>query len=240
MNIPYGGAKGGVGVDPRKLSERELQSLTRTFTRKIDMALGRYRDIPAPDLGTDARMMAWLMDEYSRKHGYTPGVVTGKPISLGGSKGRQAATGQGVFFIGQKASEEFGVPLKGARIVLQGFGNVGSFAAKFFQEAGAKIIAVADRDGAVRNDQGLDVAALLAQAKEKRTVAGFPGADAFPGEKIFEIPCDILIPAALGDVITEANVGKVDTRLILEAANHPINPHADHILATASGLTATF
>ena len=231
VNIPYGGAKGGVNCDPRSMSENELQTLTRTFTRKIDMALGVYRDVPAPDMGTNAKVMAWMMDEYGRKHGYTPAIVTGKPVNLGGSRGRESATGLGVFYITQRACRDYGVPLQGARVVIQGFGNVGSWTAKYLHDAGAKVIAVADVDGAVRNDKGMDVPALLAWAKEKKTVAGFAGADAWPKERIFEVPCEILIPAALNGVLTDANVGGVDARMVIEAANNPINPHADHILA---------
>ena len=231
VNIPYGGAKGGVNCDPRSMSENELQTLTRTFTRKIDMALGVYRDVPAPDMGTNAKVMAWMMDEYGRKHGYTPAIVTGKPVNLGGSRGRESATGLGVFYITQRACRDYGVPLQGARVVIQGFGNVGSWTAKYLHDAGAKVIAIADVDGAVRNDKGMDIPALLAWAKEKRTVAGFAGADAWPKERIFEVPCEILIPAALNGVLTDANVGRVDARMVIEAANNPINPHADHILA---------
>jgi len=231
VNIPYGGAKGGVNCDPRSMSENELQTLTRTFTRKIDMALGPYRDIPAPDVNTNAKVMAWMMDEYGRKHGYTPAIVTGKPVNLGGSKGRESATGLGVFFVAQRACRDHGLTLSGARVVIQGFGNVGSWAAKYLNDAGAKVIAIADVDGAVRNDKGLDIPALLAWAKEKRTVAGFPGGDAWAKERIFEVPCELLIPAAMNGVLTDLNVGAVSARLVIEAANNPINPHADHILA---------
>jgi glutamate dehydrogenase (NAD(P)+) len=231
VNIPYGGAKGGVNCDPRTMSEKELQTLTRTFTRKIDMALGVYRDIPAPDVNTNAKVMAWMMDEYGRKHGYTPAIVTGKPVNLGGSKGRESATGLGVCYVTQRACRDYGISLNGARIVIQGFGNVGSWTAKFLHDAGAKIVAIADVDGGVRNDKGLDIPALLAHARERRSVAGFPGADVLPREKIFEVPCDVLIPAALNGVITDQNVEPINTRLVIEAANNPINPHADHILA---------
>ncbi len=231
VNIPYGGAKGGVNCDPKKMSENELQTLTRTFTRKIDMALGVYRDIPAPDVGTNAKVMGWLMDEYGRKHGYSPAIVTGKPVALGGSKGRESATGLGVFFIAQRACRDFGVALQGARVVIQGFGNVGSWAARYLHDAGAKVIAVADAEGGVLEERGLDVAALEAHVREKKTVAGFAKASPLPKERIFETPCDILIPAALNGVIHEQNVGAINARLIIEGANNPINPHADHILA---------
>jgi glutamate dehydrogenase (NAD(P)+) len=231
VNIPYGGAKGGVNCDPRSMTEKELQDLTRTFTRKIDMALGPYRDIPAPDVNTNAKVMTWLMDEYSRKHGYTPAIVTGKPVNLGGSRGRESATGLGVFFITRHACKDHGIPLSGAKVAIQGFGNVGSWAASYLHEAGAKVIAVGDADGGVRNEKGLDVRALLIWAREKKTVNGFPGADAMPKEKIFSVPCDILIPAALNGVINETNVGEINARMVVEGANNPINPHADHILA---------
>lgn len=252
VNIPYGGAKGGVNCDPRSMSERELQNLTRTFTRKIDMALGVYRDIPAPDVGTNAKVMAWMMDEFGRKHGYSPAIVTGKPVALGGSKGREYATGLGVFFIAQRACKDFGVPLAGARVVLQGFGNVGSWAARYFHDGGARLVAVADAEGGIRNDRGIDLDALMRHTREKRTVVGFAGAEPIPGDRLFEVPCDILVPAALNGVITEENVDKIDTRLIIEGANNPINPHADHalaerkipvvpdILANAGGVTVSY
>jgi glutamate dehydrogenase (NAD(P)+) len=231
VNIPYGGAKGGVNCDPKHMSESELQNLTRTFTRKIDMALGPYRDIPAPDVNTNAKVMTWFMDEYSRKHGYTPAIVTGKPVSLGGSKGRESATGLGVFLTTRHACRDHGVMLKDGKVVIQGFGNVGSWVASYLHEGGAKIIAVADADGAVRNDKGLDVYALLKWTRENKSVNGFPGGDSFPKDKIFSIPCDILIPAAMNGVITEANVNEINAKLVVEGANNPINPHADHILA---------
>jgi glutamate dehydrogenase (NAD(P)+) len=231
VNIPYGGAKGGVNCDPRQMSEKELQDLTRTFTRKIDMALGPYRDIPAPDVNTNAKVMTWLMDEYGRKHGYTPAIVTGKPVNLGGSRGRESATGLGVYFTTRHACGDFEMPLRGAKIAIQGFGNVGSWAAKYLHDAGALIIAVADADGAVRNDRGLDVPALINYAREKKTVSGFPEADVMNKDRIFSTECDILIPAALNGVITENNVGEINAKMVVEGANNPINPHADHILA---------
>jgi glutamate dehydrogenase (NAD(P)+) len=231
VNLPYGGAKGGINCDPRVMSEKELQTLTRTFARKIDMALGPYRDIPAPDMGTSAKVMAWFMDEYGRKHGYTPAIVTGKPVSLGGSRGRESATGLGVHFVTQRACRDYGIALQGARVVVQGFGNVGSWVCRYLHEAGAKIIAVGDADGAVRNEKGLDIPGLAAYVLERRTVAGFPGGDAWAKERLFEVPCEILIPAALGGVITDQNAASIDAKLVVEGANNPINPHADHILA---------
>ncbi len=252
VNIPYGGAKGGINCDPRRMSQSELQALTRTFTRKIDMALGIYRDIPAPDVGTNAQVMTWLMDEYGRKHGYSPGIVTGKPVSLGGSRGRESATGLGVFFVTQRACKDHGIELKGARVVVQGFGNVGSWVARYLADAGARIIAIGDADGAIRNDKGLNIEALSAHVREKKGVAGFAGADPIPKEKLFEVPCEILIPAALNGVITAENVGGIQAKLVVEGANNPINPHADHvllekgvpvvpdILANAGGVTVSY
>jgi glutamate dehydrogenase (NAD(P)+) len=231
VNLPYGGAKGGINCDPRVMSEKELQTLTRTFARKIDMALGPYRDIPAPDMGTSAKVMAWFMDEYGRKHGYTPAIVTGKPVSLGGSRGRESATGLGVHYVAQRACRDYGIALQGARVVVQGFGNVGSWVCRYLHEAGAKIVAVGDADGAVRNEKGLDIPGLAAYVLERRTVAGFPGGDAWAKERLFEVPCEILIPAALGGVITDQNAASIDAKLVVEGANNPINPHADHILA---------
>lgn len=231
IDIPFGGAKGGVNVDPRVMSDRELESLTRTFTRKIDMALGVYRDIPAPDVNTNPKTMAWMMDEYGRKHGFSPAIVTGKPLALGGSQGRTAATGMGVVIVARRACREFGVPFEGAKVVVQGFGNVGSYAAEHFQRQGAKVIAVADVDGAVINEKGLDVMALVDWVKAKRSVGGFPGGESLLRDKIFSVPCDLLVPAALNGVISEANVEGIRARLVIEGANNPINPHADHILA---------
>jgi glutamate dehydrogenase (NAD(P)+) len=252
VDIPFGGAKGGVNCDPHSMSENELQVLTRTFTRKIDMALGIYRDIPAPDVNTDAKVMAWMMDEYGRKNGYTPAIVTGKPIALGGSQGRQSATGLGVFYITQRACRDFKIPLTGARVVIQGFGNVGSFTAEYLQKGGAKIIAVADETGGLVNKDGLDIPALIRHVKEKRGISGFSEADVLAKDQIFAVPCEILIPAALNGVITDQNVGPINTRIIIEGANNPINPHADHILkekgipvvpdilANAGGVTVSY
>ena len=252
VDIPFGGAKGGVNCDPNTMTENELQYLTRTFTRKIDMALGIYRDIPAPDVNTNAKVMAWMMDEYGRKNGYTPAIVTGKPVALGGSRGRESATGLGVFYVAQRACRDFKIPLTGAKVVIQGFGNVGSWAAKYLSEGGAKVIAVADAEGGVINKDGLNVPALIQYVKEKRGVLAFPSADNLPKDKIFSVPCDILIPAALNGVITETTVEPVQAKLIIEGANNPINPHADHILkergipvvpdilANAGGVTVSY
>jgi glutamate dehydrogenase (NAD(P)+) len=252
VNIPFGGAKGGINCDPKDLTPAELQSISRSFMRKIDMALGVYRDVMAPDVNTNAAVMAWMMDEYGRKHGHTPAIVTGKPVGLGGSKGREQATGYGVAHIARLASKDFGVELQGARVVIQGFGNVGSYTAKFLHGMGAKVVAISDVEAGVRSEKGLDIDKLLAHARLHKTVRGFSGGDAFLKEKIFEIPCDVLIPAALGNVITEENAGQIKARLIVEGANNPINPKADElltqggipiipdILANAGGVTASY
>ncbi len=252
VNIPFGGAKGGVNCDPTHMSDREVQGITRIYTRKIDMALGPHRDVPAPDVNTNPRVMAWLMDEYGRKHGHTPSIVTGKPVEMGGSKGREQATGWGVFCVMRDALKEMKIPLKGARIALQGFGNVGSFTAKFCHEAGAKVIAVSDVTGGYYSEKGIDIEKLLAHARAHRSIAGFKEAEPLAGDKIFEVECDVLIPAALGDVITGANAPKVKTKLLVEAANHPLDLDADEILAkraipvipdilaNAGGVTASY
>lgn len=252
VNIPFGGAKGGVNVDPSKLSENELQQLTRGFTRKLDMAFGVYRDIPAPDVNTNAKIMAWIMDEYGRRHGYTPAIVTGKPVHMGGSKGRELATGLGIFYITQRAARDYGIELKGAKIVIQGFGNVGSWSARFLYDRGSKIIAVSDVEGTIHNESGLDISHLQEHVREKRTVKGFRGGQDMPRDEIFKIPCDILIPAALNGVITPENVDQIRTKMIIEGANNPINPYADKvltekgvvivpdILANAGGVTVSY
>ena len=253
VNIPFGGAKGGITCDPSKMSQHELESLTRRYTAKISMVIGPNRDIPAPDVNTNAQTMAWVMDEFGRKAGHSPACVTGKPIELGGSQGREAATGKGVAIITREACGALGIGLKGARVVLQGFGNVGSFTAKFLDEMGAKIVAVADHAGGVRNAKGLDVKALAAHVKaNKGTVAGFAGGEAFAKEEVFAQDCDILIPAALGGVLTKDTAATVKARLIVEGANAPTTTVADHIfkdrgitvipdiLANAGGVTVSY
>jgi len=253
VNIPFGGAKGGVTCDPSKMSLHELESLTRRYTAKISMVIGPNRDIPAPDVNTNAQTMAWVMDEYGRKAGHAPACVTGKPIELGGSQGREAATGKGVAIITREAAGVLGMELKGARVVLQGFGNVGSYTGKFLDGMGAKIVAVADHAGGVRNAKGLDVEALAAHVKaNKGTVAGFAGGEAFAKEEVFAQDCDILIPAALGGVLTKDTAATVKAKLIVEGANAPTTTVADHIfkdrgitvipdiLANAGGVTVSY
>lgn len=231
VNIPFGGAKGGIAVDPAGLSSGELQRLTRGYIRRIALFLGPFRDIPAPDMNTNAQVMTWIFDEYSAQHGYTPACVTGKPVELGGSLGREAATGRGVYYLIEALTRDMGMKLAGARVAIQGFGNVGSFATRFLAEAGAKVVAVADVRGGILNEQGLDVKALLEYSRTQRTIAGFPGARAIAGEDVFAVDCDILVPAALQCVLTKNNAEKVRARIIAEGANLPTTPEADAILA---------
>jgi glutamate dehydrogenase (NAD(P)+) len=232
LDLPFGGAKGGVQVDPRRLSTRELEGVTRAFTSRIAIILGPYRDIPAPDMGTNGQVMAWLMDEYSKRQGYTPAVVTGKPIALGGSLGREEATGRGIVYVMEQYAHDFGVPLKGGRVVIQGFGNVGANLAKLLHEAEAKVIAVTDVDGGLANDRGLDIPRLFAHAYvDRKPVAAFGGGDVIDNARVWSIPCDWLVPAALGSVIAkETSAGTVDCKVVVEAANGPVTPIGDAIL----------
>jgi glutamate dehydrogenase (NAD(P)+) len=254
MDIPFGGAKGGVTVDPRKLSTLELERLTRRFTQRIAIILGPYRDIPAPDVNTNAQVMAWILDEYSNRQGYTPAVVTGKPISLGGSLGREEATGRGVMYVMSEYARDFGIPLKGSRVVIQGFGNVGSHLARLLDtEEGAKIICVSDVDGGVVNEKGLDIPGLLKHVAEKKPVSEWKGGKAITNEDLWKLPCDWLVPAALGGVITkEHNARAIECKVVVEAANEPTTPTADLILqergipvlpdflANAGGVTVSY
>jgi glutamate dehydrogenase (NAD(P)+) len=234
VNVPYGGAKGGIRVDPRKLSRAELQRLTRRYTSEIGLLLGPDKDIPAPDVNTDAQIMAWMMDTYSMNQGATiTGVVTGKPIQLGGSLGRREATGRGVFVVGQEAMHRLGMKMEGARVAIQGFGNVGGVAGQLFHDAGAKIVAVQDHTGTIFNDAGLDAHALAAYVAEHRGVAGFPGADVMKPEEFWGVKADVMIPAALENQITVANAHKLRAKLVLEGANGPTTPAADDILRDA-------
>ncbi|HWL92917.1 MAG TPA: Glu/Leu/Phe/Val dehydrogenase dimerization domain-containing protein [Phycisphaerae bacterium] len=230
VDIPFGGAKGGVTCDPTKMSRDELQRLTREFTRKIDMSLGVYRDIAAPDVNTNAQVMAWIMDEYGKKHGYTPAIVTGKPVSLGGSYGREQATGRGTMIITREVCNAWKIDLKQARIAIQGFGNVGSWTAQLLAEQGAKIVAVSDVQGGIFVEKGIDIAKLFEHVKATRGVADFPGSRAIDNEELLRLPVDILIPAALGGAITGDNADAVSAKLIIEAANSPVTPRADEML----------
>ena len=230
VNIPFGGAKGGVAVDPSKLSERELQRLSRTFMNKIDLIIGPKRDIPAPDVNTNAKIMGWFMDEYGKKHGHTPSIVTGKPLQLGGSLGRTEATGVGTIYTVEEACKVMNMELTNSRIVIQGFGNVGSYAALEAHNLGASVICVSDVKGGIVNKSGLNIPELFEHVKNTGSVVGFPGSEAISNKDLFELECEILIPAALGDVITLENAPHIKAKLIAEAANGPTTPEADKIL----------
>lgn len=254
VNVPYGGAKGGIRVDPKTLSQGELQRMTRRYTSEIGIIIGPNKDIPAPDVNTNEQVMAWMMDTYSMNQGSTAsGVVTGKPISLGGSLGRHEATGRGVFVVGCEAAVKRGLDLHGARIAVQGFGNVGSIAARLFSEAGAKVVAVQDHMSTVVRSSGLDIPALQAHVLENGSVAGFDGGDHLSDRSQFwATDCDILIPAALEQQITVANAPSIRAKIILEGANGPTSPAADDILhdkgvlivpdviANAGGVTVSY
>ncbi|CAH9071554.1 unnamed protein product [Cuscuta epithymum] len=230
-NIPYGGAKGGIGCNPGELSVSELERLTRVFTQKIHDLIGVQIDVPAPDMGTGPQTMAWILDEYSKFHGYSPATVTGKPIDLGGSLGRDAATGRGVLFATEALLKEHGKCIAGQRFIIQGFGNVGSWAAQLISEEGGKVVAVSDVTGAIKNEKGLDITALMNHVKENHGVKGFHGGDAVDPNSILVEDCDVLIPAALGGVINRENAKDIRAKFIIEAANHPTDPEADEILA---------
>jgi glutamate dehydrogenase (NAD(P)+) len=237
LDLPFGGAKGGVSVDPRRLSKGEVERLTRKFTERIALALGPYRDVPAPDMGTNAQTMAWMLDEYSQKKGYSPAVVTGKPVTLGGSLGRDEATGRGVMIVMREAARDFGITWQGATAAIQGFGNVGSHLAQALAREDVRVLAITDADGGVHNDSGLDIDALLAHVAQHGTVAGFVGGDPLLNEELWRVPCDFMVPAALGSVITrEDNASDLQCRMLVEAANAPTTPIADKIL-DARGIT---
>jgi len=231
VGIPYGGGKGGVIVDPKQLSMRELEALTRRFFTEIEVLVGPEKDIPAPDVNTNAQVMAWMMDTYSMHAGYTvPGVVTGKPISLGGSEGRNEATARGTVYCIVEAARHLGIELKKAKVAVQGFGNAGSIAAQLIVAEGSTVVAVSDSTGGIHNPNGLDVNKVISWKKEHGTVQGFPGAADISNEEVLEVECEILIPAALENQITERNADNIKARLIAEAANGPTTPEADRIL----------
>ncbi|MFM7504865.1 MAG: Glu/Leu/Phe/Val family dehydrogenase [Candidatus Limnocylindrus sp.] len=231
MDLPYGGGKGGVTVDPKQLSVGEIERLTRRFTTEIAVIIGPESDIPAPDVNTNSQTMAWMMDTYSMNAGHTvPGVVTGKPIALGGSKGRNEATARGAVICVREAASKIGLNLKGATVVVQGYGNAGSIAAKLIADLGAKVIAVSDSSGGIHNPSGLDLAAVDAHKKKTGSVVGLAGATPVSNQAILEIPCDVLIPAALENQITAENAAKIKTKIVAEAANGPTTPEADEIL----------
>lgn len=231
MDIPFGGAKGGVTVDPKSLSDRELEILTRKLVQALRPILGTYEDIPAPDMNTGAREMAWIFDEYTKFAGFSPGVVTGKPVWLHGSLGREAATGRGTVYAIRELLKALRMgEIAGKSFVLQGFGNVGSWAAQILHDMGGRVVAVSDAYGAVANEAGLDVNDLRAHVAAKHSLASFPDGQTLPKEAILTVPCDVLIPAAIGGVLTEENAGDVQCKIVVEAANGPTTPEADQIL----------
>ena len=230
-DVPYGGAKGGVNCNPHDLERGEVEKVARSFMDKIEKVLGPTRDIPAPDVGTNAQTMAWLMDEYGKLHGHTPAIVTGKPIALEGSYGREAATGRGVIYMLTEAAETAGVSLDGARLVVQGYGNVGSWAARLAAEHGCKLIAVSDASGAIRNDAGIDPERLHAFVSDGGAVSEYEDAETITPEELLATECEVLIPAALGGMIHKANAETVNCKMIVEGANSPTTPAADAILA---------
>ncbi len=233
VNLPYGGAKGGIRVDPKLLSIKELERMTRRYTSEIGIIIGPQRDIPAPDVNTNGQIMAWMMDTYSMNTGTTAtGVVTGKPIHLGGSLGRVKATGRGVFVTGREAARRLGLNLNGARVAVQGYGNVGSSAAELFAQAGGIVVAAQDHTGTIFNDKGFDIADLAAYVRTRGGVGGFPGAENMGGEAFWDVKCDILIPAALEGQISAARANRIKAKLVLEGANGPTVPEADDILAS--------
>jgi glutamate dehydrogenase (NAD(P)+) len=253
VNIPFGGSKGGVICDPSEMSATEIERLTRRYTSSIIEILGPDSDVPAPDVNTNERVMAWIMDTYSmhKRHTVTA-VVTGKPISLGGSLGRREATGRGCMFVTREALRRHGMPIEGARIAVQGFGNVGSVAAELLQEQGARIVAISDKSGGVYNENGLDLAAARAHIKANRLLAGFAGGQAITNEELLKLPCEVLLPAALENVITSKNARDIQARIICEGANGPTTANADRILdekgvfvipdilANAGGVTVSY
>jgi len=253
LNLPFGGAKGGIRVEPRQLSRKELEKMTRRYTSEIGVLIGPQQDIPAPDVNTNAQIMAWMMDTYSMNVGATAtGVVTGKPVDLGGTLGRREATGRGVYTVGVEAARHIGLDISQSRVAVQGFGNVGGIAGKLFAQAGARVVAVQDHGGTIYQASGLNVPALLAHVASAGTVAGFVNAEVISNDAFWDVECDILIPAALEQQITKANAGCIKARLVIEGANGPTTPEADDILqernilvlpdviANAGGVTVSY
>ncbi len=252
VNIPYGGAKGGISLDPKELSPGELERVTRKFIDEIHDVIGPDKDIPAPDMGTNSQVMAWIMNQYEKFHGFNPACVTGKPVELHGADGREEATGRGVSIITRAALERRGKPIEGARVAIQGFGNVGSWCSRFLTEYGAKVVAVSDFYGGLLNEEGLDIAAVAQHAREHGRLAGYPRAREITNAELLAADVDVLIPAALGNVITKENAADVRAKFIIEAANGPLTPDADEILerkdvlivpdilANAGGVTVSY
>jgi glutamate dehydrogenase (NAD(P)+) len=253
VDIPFGGAKGGVTVDPKKLSLPELERLTRRYATEIELMIGPSSDIPAPDVNTNSQIMAWIMDTYSMHRGYSvPAVVTGKPLAIGGSEGRNEATATGIVAVLKMAAQDMKIPMRDARVSIQGFGNAGAIAAEILADEHARVVAISDRQGGVYNESGLDIAELLRHKKATGSVVGFSGAQAMSSSDVLEVPCDMLIPAATEGQITVENAKRIQARLIAEAANGPTTPEADNIffergirvipdiLANAAGVTVSY
>ncbi|MFI5273186.1 MAG: Glu/Leu/Phe/Val dehydrogenase [Ktedonobacterales bacterium] len=253
VDIPFGGGKGGVIVDPHQLSMAELERMTRRYATEISLLIGPTSDIPAPDVNTNAQIMAWIMDTYSMHAGYSvPGVVTGKPLAIGGSEGRNEATATGVVACIKMASDDAKTPLRNARVAIQGFGNAGAISAELLAKEGARIVAVSDRKGTAYDERGLDFAAVAKHKRETGSVVGAPGSQTLSVADVLEVPCDVLIPAATEGVITAENAPRIQARLIVEAANGPTTPQADKILydrgvkvipdilANAAGVTVSY
>jgi len=252
IDVPFGGAKGGIQCDPHEMSEQELNALTRRYIQNISHIIGPNRDIPAPDLNTNSQTMAWMMDAYGQLHGHTPAIVTGKPVELGGSYGRDAATGRGVVFCLEEWSRIRKVDPAGSSVVIQGFGQVGSWTARLIGRLGCNVIAISDQHGATYNSKGLDVGAVYEYHRENGSVKGFTGGEDLDNDELLELECDYLVPAAVEEVITVENADKIRAKAILEAANHPTTPAADSILndrgvpilpdllANAGGVTVSY
>jgi len=253
VNLPYGGGKGGIRIDPRHYSQGELERLTRRYTTEIGLIIGPEKDIPAPDVNTNPQIMAWMMDTYSMNTGKTStGVVTGKPVALGGSLGRADATGRGVFVTGAQAMQKLGIPLEGARIAVQGFGNVGNAAARIFHDHGAKIVAIQDVSGTVHSSAGIDPHKALEHLRATGSILDLPGTEPVERDAFWDVDCDVLIPAALENQLTETNAARIRARVIIEGANGPTTPAADDILhdkgvtvvpdvlANAGGVTVSY
>jgi glutamate dehydrogenase (NAD(P)+) len=231
LELPFGGAKGGVACDGRKLSESERERVTRAYLRRIDPVIGPETDIPAPDVNTDARTMGWMMDEYSARHGHTPAIVTGKPVSLGGTAGRTSAVGAGIAALMPGIAAARGVSLDGLRVAVQGFGNVGAHAARLLAGRGCRIVAVADAEGAAHAPAGIDVVAAVAAAAAGTALAELPGATALAPEAIVDVPCDVFVPAALGGLVDADVAERLTCSIVIEGANAPLTPEADAVLA---------
>ncbi len=252
VDLPYGGAKGGISVNPKDLSVDELERLTRRFVDEIHDVFGPDKDIPAPDMGTNAQTMAWIMNQYQKFHGFSPGCVTGKPVELYGAEGREEATGRGVGTLTLALLRKFGRSIEGSTVAIQGFGNVGTFTAAYLHKAGGRVIAISDVSGAILNREGIDITAALNWVADKKSLAGFPGGETISNEVLLALDVDVLIPAALGGVLTEENANDVRAQFVIEAANGPTTPEADaifqkkeivvlpDILANAGGVTVSY